>query len=59
MTSLPLLATWWLRGVVDRWHGVVRAVDARRSLLLGMAFLALAVGFAVVRNTGPGAWLAP
>ena len=59
VASLPLLVGWWLTSVVDRWWGVTRVVGERRQLAAGLGFLVAAVGFAVLRNTGAGAWLAP
>ncbi|HYO40174.1 MAG TPA: DUF2752 domain-containing protein [Nocardioidaceae bacterium] len=59
VTSLPLLVLWWGRSTVDRWRGVVRAGDPRRPLVLTALVLGVAVCFAVLRNTGAGAWLAP
>ena len=59
VVSIPFMVAWWSRWTLDRWRGVVRRGDARLQLRLGLAFLALAVCFAVVRNTPAGAWLAP
>jgi hypothetical protein len=59
VAGLPLAAVWWGRTVADRWRGVVRAGDGRRRLLLATLVLSLAGCFAVLRNTGAGAWLAP
>jgi hypothetical protein len=63
IASLPLVAVLWGRTVVDRWRGVVRrhvdGVDERRHLVYAAAFVLVAVTFAVVRNLGVGAWLAP
>ena len=57
--SVPVLAGLWLRSVADRLRGVRRHVETRRALLLAAGFLALALGFAVLRNLPAGAWLAP
>ena len=57
--SLPVLALWWASTVRDRWQGRVRQVAARRHHVLAVAFLAVGLGFAVVRNLPFGAWLAP
>lgn len=59
VASIPFATAWWARWMVERWRGVVSRVDARRHVRLAVAFLALALGFAVLRNTGAGAWLAP
>ncbi len=59
VASLPVLVTWWSRWTLDRWRGVVRHGSPRLQVRLAWAFLALAVCFAVVRNTPAGAWLAP
>jgi hypothetical protein len=57
--SLPVLAAWWVRSMTQRWRGAVTAADAGRQVVLALLFLAVAVGFAVLRNTSAGAWLAP
>jgi hypothetical protein len=59
VAALPVVAVLWGRTVVDRWRGVVRRTDPRRHLGWAAAFLALAIGFAVLRNLPVGAWLAP
>jgi hypothetical protein len=59
VASLPVLVLWWASTVRDRWQGRVRQVAARRHGLLAVAFLVLALVFAVVRNLPFGAWLAP
>ena len=59
VVSLPVLVLWWASTVRDRWQGRVRQVAARRHAMLAVAFLAVALGFAVVRNLPVGAWLAP
>jgi hypothetical protein len=62
VASLPLVALAWARTVVGRCRGPVRtrrAVAADRQLVLALGYLGLAVGFAVLRNTGAGHWLAP
>lgn len=59
VASLPFLVAWWARWTLDRWCGVVRHVDPRLQVRLAVAFLALALCFAVARNTPIGAWLAP
>jgi hypothetical protein len=57
--SVPFVGAWWSRWTLDRWRGTLRHVDSRLQLRLAMVFLGVAVGFAVLRNTGAGAWLAP
>lgn len=59
VASVPVLLLWWAGTVRDRWQGRVRQVAARRHATLAVAFLVLAVVFAVVRNLPFGAWLAP
>ena len=59
VASAPVLLLWWARTVRDRWQGRVRQVAARRHATLAVAFLVLAVVFAVVRNLPFGVWLAP
>ena len=59
VAASPLLVFWWTRTVLDRWRGRVRAVSSRRQTGLATGFLVLALAFAVIRNTGFGAWLAP
>jgi hypothetical protein len=57
--ALPLLVAWWARSVALGWRGVVPSVDGRRAVVSAVLLGVLAVGFAVLRNTGAGAWLAP
>jgi hypothetical protein len=59
VASVPVLVLWWASTVRDRWQGRVRQVAARRHARLAVAFLVLALVFAVVRNLPFGAWLAP
>lgn len=59
VVSIPVVVALWGRTVLDRWRGVVRRVDARRHVLLAVAFVAVALLFAVVRNLPFGSWLAP
>ena len=59
VVSVPFLALWWGRTVLDRWQGRVRAVSPRRHVTWALSFLAVAIAFAVVRNLAFGAWLAP
>jgi hypothetical protein len=53
--AMVLLAVWSL----DRWRGRTRQVPWNRLRPLVYGFLTVLVVFAVVRNTGQGAWLAP
>jgi hypothetical protein len=57
--SMPVVVLWWARSTADRWRGVVRRSRPRLQVALAVAFGMLALGFAVLRNTGAGAWLAP
>ncbi len=59
VSAVPLLAFFWGRWFLDRWNGLRRQVNSRHALMYAGAFLAVAVVFAVVRNTEWGAWLAP
>jgi len=57
--ALPVLGFFYTRWLLDRWNGVTRTVDGHRALLWSALFLAVAVGFAVLRNLPMGTWLAP
>lgn len=59
VVSVPVLLAWWGRSTWDRWRGVVRRSRPRRDVLLAVSFAVVALCFAVLRNTGPGSWLAP
>ena len=59
VVSIPVVVALWGRTILDRWRGVVRRVDARRHVFLAVAFVAVALLFAVVRNLPFGSWLAP
>lgn len=59
VASLPLLAGWWARSVLERWRGPARPVDGRLAVAGCMLLGVLAVGFAVLRTTPAGVWLAP
>ena len=59
VASAPLLVLAWGRTTLDRWQGRVRAVAPRVHVRLVVGVVVLAVVFAVARNTGAGAWLAP
>jgi hypothetical protein len=72
--SIPLLVLLWARWLRDRWAGdrwaadrpsrdqgagARRPVGERRALAYGAAALAVAIAFAIARNTPWGGWLAP
>ena len=57
--ATPVLIAWWTRSVTSRWRGVTTVVHPRRQVALALAFLVVALGFGVLRNTTAGAWLAP
>ena len=59
LASLPLVVGWWARWVLVRWQALMRPVDGRHAVAACGVFGVLAIGFAVLRNTGAGAWLAP
>ncbi len=59
VAAIPVLVAAWVRTMTDRWRRVTRVADPRRTVWLAVASLVLAVAFAVLRNTGAGAWLAP
>jgi hypothetical protein len=53
--GVVLLAVWAL----DRWQGRNRQLPWRRLRPLVVGLVTVMLLFAVARNTGPGAWLAP
>ena len=53
--AVVLLALW----AVDRWRGQRRRVPWARLRPFVYALVTTLVVFTVMRNTGPGAWLAP
>lgn len=57
--TIPLLAAWWLRRVVDGWHGVRRTVDERAALALTLVLVVAAMLFWVLRNLPFAGWLTP
>jgi hypothetical protein len=57
--TVPLIAVWWARRMVDGWRGVRRAVDERTMLLATYGLLGVAVLFWVVRNLPFAGWLTP
>jgi len=59
VASLPFVALWWGRTMVDRWRGVVRATRSGRVAAGCVAFAVAALAFWVARNTAVGSWLAP
>jgi len=50
-----LLALW----AVDSWRGHTRQLPWARLRPVVIGFVTLLLAFAVLRNTGPGSWLAP
>ena len=50
-----LLGLW----VVDSWRGRTRRVEWARLRPVVLAFVTVLAVFTVMRNTGPGGWLAP
>jgi hypothetical protein len=59
VAALPVLGLVWVRTVADRWQGRVRTMRPAVRTVLAVAVLVTALVFAVARNTGAGAWLAP
>jgi len=59
VVTIPVVVAIWGTVVVDRWRGVVRRVDSRRHVQWAVAFVGVALLFAVVRNLPFGSWLAP
>jgi hypothetical protein len=59
IASLPFIAVLWGRSMVDRWRGVTRHVDPQKAMWSAVAFLLIALVFAIVRNLPVGSWLAP
>lgn len=57
--SLPFLAVWWLRSLVDGWRGSRRPVSDRAAYVALAVVLSLTVLFWVVRNLPFAAWLTP
>lgn len=55
--AIPVAVALWWRWLMDCWRGVTRPVSTRRALLWAAALVAVAVGFAVVRNLPFGSWL--
>ena len=53
--GVVLLALW----AVDRWRGHTRSVPWTRLRPIVISLVTVMFVFAVVRNTGSGAWLAP
>jgi len=53
--AVVLLALW----AVDRWRGHTRVVAWTRLRPVVVSLVTVMLVFAVVRNTGSGAWLAP
>jgi uncharacterized protein DUF2752 len=53
--AIVLLGVW----TVDRWRGRSRHVGWHRLRPAVIGYVVVAVGFAVLRNTATGAWLAP
>lgn len=53
--AVVLLGVWAL----DRWEGRERKVPWDRVRPWAYAFFVVVLTFTVLRNTGPGAWLAP
>lgn len=60
LTLLPMVVLWWLTSLRDRWRGASVVPLARRhGTTLTYVIGAVAVLFAIVRNTSWGAALAP
>ena len=59
VATVPLLVSWWARSVLARWRGPGPLVEGRLAVTACVVLGVLAVGFAVLRNSGAGAWLAP
>jgi hypothetical protein len=59
VASMPWVALWWGRTMVDRWRGVVRTTRSGRVAIGCAAFAVVALAFWFARNTAAGAWLAP
>ena len=53
--GVVLLALW----AVDSWRGHTRQLPWARLRPVVIGFVTLLLAFAVLRNTGPGSWLAP
>jgi Protein of unknown function (DUF2752) len=59
VVSIPFIAAWWTRTMLDGWRGVVRPANSRRAIIGCLLFSLVALTFWVVRNTGSADWLAP
>ena len=57
VAAIPVVAVLWARWLLDSWRGVTRRTSTRRALVWCGVLVALAVGFAVVRNLPFGSWL--
>ena len=53
--AVVLLSLW----AVDRWRGRTRSVPWKRLRPIVVSLVTVMFLFAVIRNTGSGAWLAP
>lgn len=53
--AVVLLSLW----AVDRWRGHTRSVPWKRLRPIVVSLVTVMFLFAVIRNTGSGAWLAP
>ncbi len=59
VASLPFVAAWWLRSMLDGWRGVVRPLSAHRVVAACVLLGVVAVVFWVLRNQAFAGWLAP
>jgi hypothetical protein len=59
VASLPLLAGWWLRSLVDGWRGRRRHLPERSAYVALASVLSLMLVFWVVRNLPFAGWLTP
>ena len=57
VTAIPVAVALWARWLRDSWRGATRRTSTPRVLIWCGLLVALAVGFAVVRNLPFGSWL--
>ena len=59
VASLPFLAVWWLRSLVDGWRGRQRTFADRTAYAVLAVVLSLVIVFWVARNLPGLGWLTP
>lgn len=59
VASIPVLALLWVRGLAQRWRGVLRPLPPPLVTVAATVAVVLLAVFAVARNLPAGGWLAP